>query len=73
MINHAWGDHFNGPVPAPGTWCGGIPLKGNNLPVVFSFVGDLDEAERQFASVDLQADVLPDWLPHVRVNFTLAD
>lgn len=75
VIDHTWGDHINinGPVSAPGAWCGGIPVKGNTLPVVFSFGGDVDEAERQFASVDLQAEVLPDWLPHVRVNFTLAD
>lgn len=73
VIDHAWGDHINGPVKAPGTWCGGIPINGNKLPVVFSFCGDVDETERQFQSVDLQAEVLPDWLPHVRVNFTLAD
>lgn len=73
VIDHAWGDQINAPVPAPGTWCGGIPVKDNPFPVVFSFGGDLDEAERQFTSVDLQAEVLPDWLPHVRVNFTLAD
>ena len=73
VIDHAWGDQFSGPVSAPGKWCGGVPVKSNTLPVVFSFDGDVDEAERQFANVDLQAEVLPDWLPHVRVNFTIAD
>jgi len=73
VIDHAWGNDFNGPVAAPGTWCGGIPTTSESLPVVFSFDGDVDEAERQFAGLDLQAEVLPEWLPHVRVNFTLGD
>jgi hypothetical protein len=71
VVDHAWGQHFNGPVPAPGLWCGGIPVKGHKLPVVYSFDGDVNEAERQLASLDLSSEVLPEWLPHVRLNFTL--
>jgi hypothetical protein len=73
VVDHAWGDEFDGPVSAPGSWCGGIPTRNENLPVVFSFGGDADDAERQLASIDLNAEVLPEWLPHIRINFTLAE
>lgn len=71
VVDHTWGNHFNGPVPAPGLWCGGIPIKGYDIPVVYGFDGDADESERQLAELDLSTEVLPEWLPHVRVNFTL--
>lgn len=73
VVDHAWGQHFNEPVPAPGLWCGGIPVKGQNIPTVYGFDGDANEAERQLASLDLSSEVLPEWLPHVRVNFTLGE
>jgi hypothetical protein len=73
VVDHAWGQHFNGPVPAPGLWCGGIPVKGHNITAVYGFDGDADEAERQLASHALSSEVLPEWLPHVRVNFTLGE
>jgi hypothetical protein len=40
---------------------------------VFSFDGDADDAQRQLASLDLNAEMLPEWVPYVRINFTLAD
>lgn len=73
VVDHAWDQHFNGPVPAPGLWCGGIPLKAHRIPVVYGFDGDADEVERELASLDLSSEVRPEWLPHVRVNFTLSE
>jgi hypothetical protein len=73
VVDHAWGKHFNGPVPAPGLWCGGVPVKGHDIPVVYGVDGDADEAERQLANLDLSSEVLLEWLPHVRVNFTLGN
>lgn len=73
VVDHAWGERFSGPVPAPGSWCGGIPVSRHEAPAVYSFNGDADKAERQLAALDLAVEVLPEWLPHVRVNFTLAD
>ncbi|WP_260599627.1 hypothetical protein [Sphingomonas endolithica] len=73
VVDHAWGQQSNWPVPAPGLWCGGIPVKGRNNPAVYGFDGDADEAERQLTSRDLLSEVLREWLPHVRVNFTLGE
>lgn len=73
VVGHAWGQHFNGPVPAPGLWCGGIPVKGHPMPAVYGFDGNVDDTERQIASLDLSNEVLPEWLPHVRLNFTLEE
>lgn len=73
VVDHVWDQHFNGPVSAPGLWCGGIPMKGHDIPVVYGFDGNADESERQLASLDLSSEVLPEWLPHVRVNFTLGE
>lgn len=46
-------------------------MEGYDLPVVYGFDGDADESERQLAELDLSSEVPPEWLPHVRVNFTL--
>lgn len=43
------------------------------MPAVYGFDGDADEADRQLASLDLPSEVLPEWLPHIRVNFTLGE
>ncbi|WP_342148383.1 hypothetical protein [Methylorubrum sp. SB2] len=71
VVDHTWDRQFNRPVPALGLWCGAIPVKGHKIPVVFGFDGEADEVERQLDSLDLSSQVLPEWLPHVRVNFTL--
>ncbi len=73
IVDHAWGADFNGPLSTPGLWCGGIPVNGHAIPAVFAFDVDADEAERQLASLELAREVQPDWLLHVRVNFTMAD
>ena len=73
VVDHASGERFNGPVAAPGLWCGGVPVRGQDIPAVYGFEGDADQVERQLATLNLAAEVLPEWLPHVRVNFTLAD
>jgi len=72
IVDHAWGED-NSPVPAEGLWCGGIPVCKLNIPSVIGGDGDVDETERQLAAFDIIAEVQPEWLPHVRVNFTLAE
>jgi hypothetical protein len=70
VVDHVWGQN-NAPVAAAGSWCGGIPLRGESVPAIISGTGDADDAERQIAAFDLDAEVLPQWVPLVRVNFTL--
>jgi len=72
LVDHAWGNNFEGPVPAPGYWCGGIPTKSHDLPSVIGGDGDVDETERQLKAFGLEHEIKPEWLPHVRINFTLA-
>lgn len=71
VVDHVWSQQLNGRVPAPKLRCGGIPVQGHNSTAVYECDGDADEAERQLASLDLSSEVLPEWLPHVRINFTL--
>ena len=73
VVDHTWEAETNGPVPACGLWCGGIPLQSEQLPAVVGGTGNLEDTARQLAAFDFEADVQPLWLPYVRVNFTLAD
>ena len=73
VVDHTWGAETNGPVPACGPWCGGIPLQSEQLPAVVGGTGNLEDTARQLAAFDFEAEVQPLWLPYVRVNFTLAD
>jgi hypothetical protein len=72
IVDHHWG-LANRPVPALGSWCGGIPLVGENLPSVVAGDGNAAECERQLAQFSPDTTVEPEWLSFVRVNFTLAD
>lgn len=72
VVNHAWGEN-NAPIAAAGLSCGGIPLRSETVPAVVGGSGDVGETEQQVAAFDIDAEVLPLWLPHVRVNFTLDD
>ena len=58
-------------VPAAGWWSGLIPVQDQVEPSVIAGDGNAVEAEKQLASVDLSAEVRPDVLPYIRVNFTL--
>ena len=72
LVNHQWGPD-NAPVASVGLWCGGIPVCGE---VTLAFVGgsgDVDETERQLAALDIDTEVQPECLPHIRINFTLGD
>jgi len=73
VVDHAWGIETNGPMRAHGSWCGGIPLRGQSLPSVVGGTGGIEETATELAALDLDADVEPSWLPYVRINFTLAD
>jgi hypothetical protein len=59
-------------VPAEGWWCGLIPVQGGNELSIIAGDGRADEVEHQLASLDLEAEIQPAWLPYIRVNFTLA-
>jgi hypothetical protein len=73
VVDHQWDLDTNSPVPATGSWCGGIPVQDHIVPVVVGGSGDVDETEDQLAAVNLSAEVQPAWLSYVRVNFTLND
>ncbi|MEN3952362.1 hypothetical protein [Iodidimonas sp. SYSU 1G8] len=73
VIDHVWGTVENGPVPAPGLWCGLIPFRGELAPAIVGGEGDADATQNQLAAIDLNVQVEPIWIFYVRVNFTLAD
>jgi hypothetical protein len=70
VVDHNWGQ-ASSPVPAIGSWCGGIPVRGYDVLAVVGGEGDADETQKQVASFNFGSEVLPEWLPHIRVNFTL--
>jgi hypothetical protein len=70
IVDHAWGPG-NLPVAEAGAWCGGIPLRGGSVLAIVGGHGDADRSKEQLAAFDMSAEVEPQWLPHVRVNFTL--
>ena len=73
VVDHQWGLENNSPVPSKGSWCGGIPIQDHVVPAVIGGSGNADKTEDQLAALDLSAEVQQEWLPYVRVNFTLAD
>lgn len=73
VVDNTWGADPNGPVPAPGQWCGGIPLQGERVPAVVGGEGDVEDTASQLAAFNFEAKVKPSWLPYIRVNFTLAE
>jgi len=60
------------PVPSAGSWSGMIPCRGEAVPSIFASSADLADSRRQLATLDLDGIIEPRWLPHIRVNFTLA-
>lgn len=71
VVDHTWDAQTNGPVPAKGDWCGGIPVTKYDVPAVIGGEGDAEETERQLADLNLYEQVQPAWRHYVRVNFTL--
>lgn len=61
------------PIPRMGSWCGLVPVPDDNVPGVFTGDGDVDETERQVASIDFETEVAEAWRPYLRLNFTLGD
>jgi hypothetical protein len=73
VVDHDWDFETNAPVLAKGSWCGGIPVQGIAVLAAIGGEGNLDETERQLAATNINAEVIPAWLPHLRANFTLGD
>ena len=73
IVDHRWDLDTNWPVPAPGSWSGGVPVTDQDLPAVITYSGDVDQTERQIASIDFNKEVRSAWLAHIRVNFTIGD
>jgi hypothetical protein len=71
VVDHQPDFDTNMVVPAAGWWSGLIPVQDQVEPSVIAGDGNAVEAEKQLASVDLSAEVRPDVLPYIRVNFTL--
>ena len=72
VVDHQPDFDTNSVVPAPGWWSGLIPVQNSLEPSIIWGDGDAHEAEKQLASVDLEAEVRPEVLPYIRVNFSLA-
>ncbi|HEV7353472.1 MAG TPA: hypothetical protein VGN74_10135 [Brevundimonas sp.] len=72
IVRHRWDGPLGRPIPAAGAWCGVVPLKRGGAPAVIGGEGDKAEIERQLEAADFEAEVEAVWLPHLRVNFTLA-
>src|ERR1051325_5141772 len=71
LINHDWGIRSAEPTPAPGFWCGLMPVRSSHLPAVVHGSGDLERCQNQIGELDLDGMIPPRWLQFVRVNFTL--
>jgi hypothetical protein len=71
VVDHFWDWKTRSPVPARGSWTGGIAMQDNGDVAVTAGEGDVDETEHQLASFDLKTEVPSTWLPYVRFNFTL--
>ncbi|MEQ1784291.1 MAG: hypothetical protein ABMA14_23295 [Hyphomonadaceae bacterium] len=50
-----------------------MPVTDQDLPAVITYSGDVDQTERQIASIDFNKEVRSAWLAHIRVNFTIGD
>ena len=72
VIHHRWADASDSVVEQPGVWCGGVPLKAGGT-AIFHGEGDADASEEQLSRYDFEAEIAPDYLPLVRLNFTLGD
>lgn len=59
-------------LPAPGWWCGLIPVQSDVEPTVIAGDGGVDEAEEQLRALDLPAEIQPAFLTFIRVNFTIS-
>ena len=85
LVNHRAA--FEGdPIPALGQWCGMIPMKGSDDPMVFSFGVDgpesnepwsefvrrsISEVRAELSGFDPESELPQKWLPHFRINFTI--
>ena len=59
--------------PHTGCYSGLMSIPNSTTPVVFTGSGDLDQTERELATLKLADEVGPAILPNIRVNFTLDD
>ena len=71
LVNHHWDAASDEPTALAGRWCGLIPVRGQTIPSVFSFEGDLKTTREQLAGLDLDKLVEPRWLNCLRVNLTI--
>jgi hypothetical protein len=72
IVDHSWARDSNDIAPSPGSWCGGVPIRGETALWVLGGEGDASETAQQLAEWDVAAKVEPAWLPYLRINFTLA-
>ena len=70
VIDHEW--TFDDQALRQGSWCGGVPLRAGGS-AIYGGNGEADASEAQIARYDFEAEIAPEFLPLVRVNFTLDD
>lgn len=71
LIDHRIGARDAEPQPAPGLWCGLIPMLGHAAPAVIGGSGNSAHTRQDIAAMDLDARVAGKWRPYLRINFTL--
>lgn len=70
VVDHKSVPSSREPQPAPGQWCGPIPVRGDKLPHIIHGEGDLAETRQMMRMLDL-SEIKPEWLAHIRINFAL--
>lgn len=70
IIDHKSVPSSREPAAAPGRWCGLIPMGGQGATHVVHGEGDLAATRQMIEALDLK-EIRPEWLAHVRINFTL--
>jgi hypothetical protein len=71
LIDHRWDNAARAPTPAPGIWCGLIPVEGTSVPAVFQGSGDCEQTRLEISRLDL-GDIALQYCDYIRINFTLA-
>lgn len=68
LVDHMWNE-TGMQIPAPGLWCGGIPtIEGQAF---FGGSGGSNCCRREIANLKLPETIDDQWIPYVRINFTL--
>ena len=71
LVDHRYDFKRDEPRRSPGQWCGLIPTREHAEPAVVGGSSDSNLTRNEIAALKLEELIEPQWLPHVRFNFTL--